>query len=441
MGRRRIQRCTTPELKDVLLESSGGRWFRPVNGYDVVFPGILLGDASTSLKDIGVTHVLNAAQGHNNEVYRGYVSTTANYYKKKGIFYLGIPAMDMPGFYLKPYFREAADFIQHALQQGGKVLVHCQCGISRSASLVAGFLMLRRGMNVQTALATISKKRSIFPNQGFLSQLCDLDYELRRSGEIPDSDLPDRRGSLPYRETSPFRNPSAYPRFTLVPYRTFETYSDTKTYVPPRRSSSVDRYEAPAKPFAHNPLVDSKTYGRTRSSTSPVRYTRSPSVSYTKSFIDDDEEEPINTKVFDTYKRYVRSSTTPLPSSVYRERLARILDYYVPPRNILYETTTTPYSYSVETYYPDRTYQYINNLNKYYDTYRYMREPSPVRAYSPVPERRPYSMVPLRGYHSGTTYVSTYPYTEKYFPTICKYPATARALNTATMSTFATLRA
>merc|ERR1712128_212081 len=97
--------------------------------------------------------------------------------------------MDMPAFYMKPYFEEGAEFINNALKMNGKVLVHCQCGISRSASLVLAFMILKRGMTVQTALATVSARRDIFPNNGFMEQLCDLDYEQRTSGRIQESHI------------------------------------------------------------------------------------------------------------------------------------------------------------------------------------------------------------------------------------------------------------
>jgi len=80
-----------------------------------------------------------------------------------------------------PYFDQAADYINRALQQGGKVLVHCREGISRSATVVLAFLMIHRNMTVQEAVRTVRKNRQIIPNEGFLKQLCVLNEILLES--------------------------------------------------------------------------------------------------------------------------------------------------------------------------------------------------------------------------------------------------------------------
>lgn len=92
--------------------------------------------------------------------------------------------MDMTSFHLYPYFEQAAQFIDDALRQNGKVLVHCRQGISRSATLVIAFLMIKRGMNVQEAVRRVRNRREVIPNEGFLKQLCVLNeilLQARRS--------------------------------------------------------------------------------------------------------------------------------------------------------------------------------------------------------------------------------------------------------------------
>lgn len=56
----------------------------------------------------------------------------------------------------------------------GKVLVSSEMGVSRSAVLVAAYLMIFHNMTILEALLTMRKKRAIYPNDGFLKQLREL---------------------------------------------------------------------------------------------------------------------------------------------------------------------------------------------------------------------------------------------------------------------------
>ena len=56
--------------------------------------------------------------------------------------------------------------------QPGVVLVHCNAGISRSTSIVIGYLMLREGLSFEEALGQVKHARpSVCPNAGFYRQL------------------------------------------------------------------------------------------------------------------------------------------------------------------------------------------------------------------------------------------------------------------------------
>ncbi|GIY90529.1 dual specificity protein phosphatase 3 [Caerostris extrusa] len=186
LSRHEIPLCTPDDLLDIIREPSG-YYELPTDPWNEVYPGILLSDAPTALctsllRRMGITHVLNAAQG--KEKHCGLVNTWPGFYTQSGIRFLGVPAFDNIVFRIHPYFEEAAAFIDDALKSGGKVLVHCQCGISRSATLVCAFLMLKRGFTAQEAVKAVRNNRAIIPNDGFLRQLCDLNDKLKRKPTI-----------------------------------------------------------------------------------------------------------------------------------------------------------------------------------------------------------------------------------------------------------------
>ncbi|KAL0107682.1 hypothetical protein PUN28_014766 [Cardiocondyla obscurior] len=148
---------------------------------DEVYPGIFIGDGITAknkkyLEILGITHLLNAAEGKRF----GFVNTDANYYADTSIKYLGLQVKDLPSEDISKYFYTAANFIDEAISVKGKVFVHCMQGVSRSATCVLAYLMIKRNMLAVDAIRLIRANRDVHPNTGFLRQLAQLDNKLRR---------------------------------------------------------------------------------------------------------------------------------------------------------------------------------------------------------------------------------------------------------------------
>ena len=113
-----------------------------------------------------VTHILNVAS-HVNNLFPEKFS------------YLSLDLRDLPEFPILKAFPEALDFIDKALDSQGCVLVHCNAGISRSATIVLAHLMKQKGMSLNDAFAYLRSKRpSSFPNPGFMIQLKTYEYSL-----------------------------------------------------------------------------------------------------------------------------------------------------------------------------------------------------------------------------------------------------------------------
>lgn len=84
-----------------------------------------------------------------------------------------LPCLDLPETDLLHYVLPVAiDFIEEAKAAKGCVLVHCNAGVSRSASVVIGYLMQRRDMRFEEAYNLVKSWRPcIQPNAGFMQQL------------------------------------------------------------------------------------------------------------------------------------------------------------------------------------------------------------------------------------------------------------------------------
>ncbi|KAJ8014016.1 hypothetical protein DPEC_G00035870 [Dallia pectoralis] len=145
-----------------------------------VWPNLYIGDKKTALErpglvEMGVTHIINAAEGKWNNV-----STGADYYKDMNIIYCGIEADDTPTFNLSTYFNSASNFIHQALSNiDNKVLVHCMMGRSRSVTLVLAYLTIKQELTLVDAIGHVRQRRCVLPNRGFLTQLRDLDIKLQ----------------------------------------------------------------------------------------------------------------------------------------------------------------------------------------------------------------------------------------------------------------------
>ena len=81
--------------------------------------------------------------------------------------------------FIKPHFESCIKFINRNLPLGN-VVVHCQAGVARSATIVIAYLMKTKRWPYLEARNYLRGKRSIIdPNEGFVEQLKSYEMELK----------------------------------------------------------------------------------------------------------------------------------------------------------------------------------------------------------------------------------------------------------------------
>ncbi|KAM6922665.1 dual specificity protein phosphatase 19-like isoform 1-T2 [Lycodopsis pacificus] len=167
MGRRLLERRGDGgEVEE--LEEEGGCGFVEDKSLDlqvgVVRPFLLLASQDAAhdidtLQRCKVSHVLNVAYG------------VTNLFPDQ-LVYKTLQILDLPDTDITSYLGECSSFIDGAREKDGVVLVHCNAGVSRSTSIVIGYLMLGEGLAFDDAYSQVKMARpSIRPNPGFYQQL------------------------------------------------------------------------------------------------------------------------------------------------------------------------------------------------------------------------------------------------------------------------------
>jgi len=141
-----------------------------------VMPDVFVGDVyaahnTCELKKRNITHIVNMACG------------VAPAYPQD-FTYMHIPLLDCASENIQDHFHKTSAFIQEALDQGGRVLIHCLKGISRSATIAAAFVVKYHSVSPSEAVQIMRKFRPIIkPNSGFMMQLEWYARELQKSCE------------------------------------------------------------------------------------------------------------------------------------------------------------------------------------------------------------------------------------------------------------------
>ncbi|XP_036607873.1 dual specificity protein phosphatase 1 [Trichosurus vulpecula] len=136
-----------------------------------ILPFLYLGSAyHASRKDmldaLGITALINVSSNCPNHF--------EDHYQ-----YKSIPVEDNHKADISSWFNEAIDFIDSIKNAGGRVFVHCQAGISRSATICLAYLMRTNRVKLDEAFEFVKQRRSIIsPNFSFMGQLLQFESQV-----------------------------------------------------------------------------------------------------------------------------------------------------------------------------------------------------------------------------------------------------------------------
>ncbi|KAM6473066.1 dual specificity protein phosphatase 4 [Liasis olivaceus] len=136
-----------------------------------ILPFLFLGSAHHAarkdmLEALGITALLNVSSDCPNH-FEGHFQ------------YKCIPVEDNHKTDISSWFMEAIEYIDAVKVCHGRVLVHCQAGISRSATICLAYLIMKKRVKLEEAFEFVKQRRSIIsPNFSFMGQLLQFESQV-----------------------------------------------------------------------------------------------------------------------------------------------------------------------------------------------------------------------------------------------------------------------
>lgn len=139
-----------------------------------ILPHLYLGNFSHAsqlevLQRLGITALMNVSNNCQN--------CFENLFE-----YMSVPVDDNDTADLSSWFDSTIAFIDHVKETGGRVLVHCRAGVSRSVTICLAYLMFTARIRLETAFEHVRARRTmISPSLNFMRQLEAFEKELDTS--------------------------------------------------------------------------------------------------------------------------------------------------------------------------------------------------------------------------------------------------------------------
>ncbi len=143
-----------------------------------------------AITDLRISHIVNATNAPPANYERPFTSSgfIKNMFEDRAdlnLKYFRVPIDDISVQDIKGHFGAAHEFIHDAIKGGGRVLVHCFAGVSRSSTLVISYLMQHRNMSYLDAFDYVKRRRDVIqPNIGFIEQLKAFESELALQSDV-----------------------------------------------------------------------------------------------------------------------------------------------------------------------------------------------------------------------------------------------------------------